>query len=598
MDNLKIRLSLIASGLIFLAMLLGFFGPDLARMAVSDQLDWWQMALAAVAVLGVCGIIIYSQLERALSPILNLTDHFMRLRAGDLDTRLPIEGPEEMQQMARAFNETMSDLDLQIRDITEEKQAAERGRQFTAEQLEASRQFRSMADALQIGLVMADTNLNAIYQNPASESGFIQLSDFLTWDANVIVGRSVDRFFSDSGAYNILSDPELMPYETAYEAGPYRIRLQASPILSEEDEYLGPVIVWEVDLVSNKVDEKMPDLNETVLEEMVEEAGILDQIEHGAEDYFDEIEETERLDHFEQEPGKDFEKTKEDVPLFETTIAIPSPERAKQLSDVEHRLTRGSALVGRSVSLLSERLSTITSMVEALCSEGDNLHHSLEETRQRTQNATYLTTERSESLWELVGEMGHLEERTRATTMLVKRLKKALSNTDTIQQAISHISDSIEHMVIEARLEVGRAGEAGSGMKVIVDEIRRLGRESTRVNKDVQKRMDGLNSDVEDVLALLEEDRREVRANGRIARRAENALERIERDLSDVEERTGLLAEMTVGQSEIGLHVAEQLKELTELINVTQRVASEQSRIVAEFRTDPDHQTSETESQQ
>ncbi|MDP6040107.1 MAG: hypothetical protein QGG64_16270, partial [Candidatus Latescibacteria bacterium] len=102
----------------------------------------------------------------------------------------------------------------------------------------------------------------------------------------------------------------------------------------------------------------------------------------------------------------------------------------------------------------------------------------------------------------------------------------------------------------------------------------------------------------EDVLSLLEEDRREVRANGRIARRAENALERIERDLSDVEERTGLLAEMTVGQSEIGSHIAEQLKELTELINVTQRVAGEQNRIVAEFRTDPDHQTSETESPQ
>ncbi|MDP6038248.1 MAG: HAMP domain-containing protein, partial [Candidatus Latescibacteria bacterium] len=495
MDNLKIRLSLIASGLTFLAMLLGFFGPDLARMAMSDQLDWWQMALAAVAVLGVCGIIIYTQLERALSPVLNLTDHFMRLRAGDLDTRLPIEGPEEMQQMARAFNETMGDLDMQIRDITEEKQAAERGRQFTAEQLEASQLFKSMADAMPIGLVMADANHNAIYQNPASESGFIQLSEFLSWDADIILGHSIDRFFPDLDAHNTLSAPEMMPYETAYEAGPYRIRLQASPILSEEEEYLGPVIVWDVDLVSSKVDENLPDLNEAVLEEMVEEAGILDHLEHEPTDSFGEIEELEMLDLIGEEPEEDFEET-EDVSEFDGEIITPSAQHTTQPSDIEQRLTRGSTLVGRSVRLLSERLSTIMSMVEALCSEGDNLHHSLEETRQRTQNATYLTTERSESLWELVGEMGHLEERTRATTMLVKRLKKALSNTDSIQQAIGRLSDSIEHMVIEARLEVGRAGAAGSGMKVIVDEMRRLGRESTRVNKDAQKRIDGLNSDV------------------------------------------------------------------------------------------------------
>jgi hypothetical protein len=105
-----------------------------------------------------------------------------------------------------------------------------------------------------------------------------------------------------------------MPYETAYAAGPYLIRLQASPILSEEDEFLGPVIVWEVDLVSTKVDEDLPDFNETVLDEMVEEAGMLDQIEHEPEDHFvefeevDEFEEVEMLNHIEHEPEEDYKR--------------------------------------------------------------------------------------------------------------------------------------------------------------------------------------------------------------------------------------------------------------------------------------------------
>ena len=551
MGNLKIRLAAIVTCLIVAAMAFGFFGPDLAKSAMGDALPWWQLALGAFVFAGLCSVVVYSMLERALNPVMHLTDHFARMRLGDLDIRLPVEGHREMRRLAQAFNEAIGELEVQIRTAEEEKQAAERGRQFLFEQLEASNRFRDLAESLPFGLVLADVNLTVVYQNDMSRSGFLQLADFLSWNAEEMVGHSLARLFPDErAAREIIGDPERLPYETIYDIGPYKIRFIAGPVWSQEEEYLGPLLLWEVlGLESRKADTTLPDLDERALDEMVEAA---EQVEIAG-------------------PG---------IGDISKHIESPEDERllAQHLMDAENQLKRGTALVGRSIRLLSERLSTVTSMVEALCNEGDNLHRSLEETRQRTQNATYLTTERSESLWELVQEMGGMEERTRATTMLVKRLKKTLDSTETIAQSIGKLSDAVEHMVLEARLEAGRAGEAGAGMMLIVDEIRKIGRETARVNKDVKKRMDDLKGEVEDALALLEEDRREVRSGGRIARRAENALERIERDLSDVEERTNLLAEMTAGQSEIGAHIAAQLSELTELINVTQRVAGEQAR--------------------
>ena len=238
--------------------------------------------------------------------------------------------------------------------------------------------------------------------------------------------------------------------------------------------------------------------------------------------------------------------------------------------------------MSRSVRLLLDRISTITSMVEALCNEGENLRRSLEETRQRTQNAAHLSTERSEAIWELVNEMNGLGERTRASALLVKRLRKSLNDVEAIPSTVRRLADTIDHMVVEARLEVGRAGDAGAGMQVVVDEVDRLGREARRLDKDVDEKLDRVRSEVEDMVSLLEEDRREVRTGGRLARRAEHALSRIERDLTDVDERTDLLVEMAVGQSEIGTHVASQLVKLTELVNVTVRVAREQVRIVGQ----------------
>lgn len=601
MDNLKIRLVLVSIAMMILAMILGIFGPHLALTAMGEELQWWQLVLGGVVFIGLCGTILFNMLEKALDPIINLTDHFMRMQMGDLAPRLPLEGPEEMQLLAKTFNETMAELETQIRDINEEKQAAERGRQFVVEQLEASQTFKALADQLPIGLVFADSHLQITYQNDTSETGLIQLSEYLSWNPDILLEQSISQLFPEPDtAETLLASPDNLPYETTYDIGPYKIRLQASAIVSEEDEYIGPVVLWEVlGLESSKVDDSLPDLDEDILEEMVEEVGMMDEeliLEPELPNEPIEFEEMMAESDSEFE-AIDTDSEMQDAPLQERDV--PASEEHQQalaqgLVNADRQLTRSTTLVGRSVRLLSERLVTIMSMVEALCNEGDNLHHSQEEMRQRTQNVAYLVTERSESLWELAQEMGGLEERTNASSVLIKRLKKNQEDTEQVTQTIAHLSDTIDNLVLQARLEVTRAGDAGEGMKIIVDEIRKMGREAVRVHKEVKKQMDAFASEAEDALALLEEDKREVRSSNRIARRAESALERIEKDLSEAEERTNLLTEMTAGQSEISTHIADQLGELTELINVTQRVANEQARMVSNILTDADAHISES----
>ena len=597
MDNLKLRLVFVAIAMMLVAMTLGVFGPNLVVTAIGEELQWWQLVLGGGVFIGLCGVILYNMLERALNPVINLTDHFMRMQLGDLAPRLPVEGPEEMQQLAKSFNETMSELEMQIRDINEEKHAAERGRQYIVEQLEASQKFKALTDNLPVGLIYADAALNITYQNSISETGFIQLSEYLSWNTESLLGKSISQIFPEpEKADALLASPDHLPYETTYDIGPYQIRLQAGAIVSEEDEYLGPVVLWEVlGLQSNKADESLPDLDENMLEGMVEEVNMMDTPFVLDSELDDSEIEFEEVNFAHNTSASDaLQPSEKETEHTSTSSNKHQQALAQGLVNADRQLTRSTTLVGRSVRLLSERLATIMSMVEALCNEGDNLHHSQEEMRQRTQNVAYLVTERSESLWELTQEMGGLEERTRASAMLIKRLKKTQEDTEQVTQTIEHLSDAIDHLVIQARLEITHAGDAGEGMKIIVDEIRKLGKEAVRVNKEVKKRMELLGSEANEALALLEEDRREVRSGNRIARRAETALERIEKDLSEVEERTHLLTEMTAGQSEISTHVADQLSELTELINVTQRVASEQARMVSNILANADAHISES----
>ena len=541
MKNLKFRLSLFATGLVLLAIALGWLGAYLTQDP-SRQIGTDRLALAAFLFVGLCGFALYVLVERGLSPIVALTDTFARMQAGDLNPRLLVEGPQEMRQMAEAFNEMMSDLEIQIRNVTDEKHQAERSRQYLLEQISASERYSAMVESAPVGIVFADAELNIVYQNATSESGFVQLSSFLEWNAEVVVGRPLSILFPDEEhAREILSDPDRLPYEAHGQIGPYGVRYLAGSVYSSEGDHAGTLLMWEVDSGV----------------EAPAEASVVDG----------DWGEVERA---------------EDYPSLEAAEGGASTGGSNNGTQPEAaaRLRRGASLVGRSIRLLSDQLSTITSMVEALCNEGDNLRRSLEDTRQRTRHAAYLTADRSEALWELVSEMGDLGERTRTTATVAKRLQKATEKADAVSSGVSDLADAIQHVVREARMEMGRAEGSTGGMKAVVDEIQVLGKECARLKKDVEAKLARIRQDADDVASSLDEDRREVRAGVRLSRRADHALGRVERDLTDVDERTDLLTEMAVGQSEIGAHIADQLDRLTKLVDTTARVAREHARMV------------------
>ncbi|MDP6730382.1 MAG: HAMP domain-containing protein, partial [SAR324 cluster bacterium] len=352
MGNLKLRLSICATGMILLGLCLGIFGPRIAQNAM-EEFQPIHLALGAFVYMGLCGVLFYGMLERALNPVLNLTDQFMRMRLGDLDLRLPLEGPEEMQRLAEAFNETIEDLEIQIRDITEEKQAAERGRQFVVEQLEAVGRFKSMVDGAPVGFVLADTDLNIVYQNGISESGFIQLETFLEWNADVVIGRPLSKLFPDEAeAHGILSDPGRLPYEKVFSVGPYEIRFLVGSVYSEEGDDFGLVLLWEV-IEAEDVDQ---------VEEVEDELDDLDRMDPMEDLIFEEVNEDEVI---EQPLFEEILATESDPETSPGGASLPDREAAvgRNLITSKDQLRRGTALVSRSVRLLSERLSTVRSMV-------------------------------------------------------------------------------------------------------------------------------------------------------------------------------------------------------------------------------------------
>ncbi len=577
MANLRFTLTVIAVGLILAALALGWFAPVIISL-VPEQVDAPHLFLAAFVFVGLCGVAFYSMMERALNPVLSIVDAFTRMRAGDMHPRLPVEGPDEMRRMARGFNDMVEDLETQVRDIEVEKQAAERSKEYLQEQLNALTKFRSLAESAPMGVVLADADLRIVYQNDTSKSMLFQLNDHLSIDTTALSGERISTLYPDpAAAAEALSDPDHLPYETTFKIGPHHVRFVASAVLDEESEFAGPSVFWEVvEPHEGTVDEA-----DVFAISDVEEEGdfepLMDPNLGIDENILAEVEELETMEDDLLEGG--FELI--DEPLDEETT-LPqngAPARSMDRGDVEE-LKRGASLVTRSVRVLGERLAGVRSSIQALSSEGDSLRRSIDEIRQQIERTGDRTNERAESLWDLVdgareatayGEMVH-----EAAT----RLRGRLNESETMTRSIARLQSSIDHLVLSARVELGRAETESGGLAAVVEAISDLGPEVARLQREIEERVVQVRQDLDEMASHIEGSGWSARQTGRLSKRGGTALDRLARDVEETTSQGRLLIELADGQAEIRGHIQRQVEELYELVEITQKVALEQESIV------------------
>lgn len=583
--NLRFRLTVISVGLVLIALALGWFAPTLIEM-LPEQVTPVHLLAATFVFVGLCGVAFYSLMERALNPVMRLIDTFTRMRAGDLNPRLPIEGPEEMRRMARGFNDMVEDLETQIRDIEVEKQSAERDRHTLDERLADVLRFQWSIDAAPVGIVITDANLNVVYQNPASASGFIQLDAFDDSDRTIVGESIVSLYPDDLDAGSVLSDPDRLPYEVDVTVGPHRLHFLANATYDEDEEFAGVVMIWEeTERLAESEDEEEPEFPEAFIEALDEIEDLdepedldfnetLEPVDPDAgidEDVLAEVEELESTD-------SSFEMIEDDEPALEEPVV----QNGMHVADAApgHDVQRSARLVKRSVGVLLDRLEGVTTTVDALCDEGESLRRAVEEIRDEAERNGRRLEERAEPLKDLVDDARRIADRRDGAAELARRLKHELAEATDLDRGVERLRASIEHLVISSKVELGRVGEDAGGMAVVVDAIGDLGEEARRLSASTHTCVRTLEEQIDQVIDLVKAESDPAGHEERIVARAEQALKRIADERGETSQRDDLLTEMAIGQAEIARHIAKQIKELADLVSLTSKVAQEQVEVV------------------
>lgn len=106
---------------------------------------------------------------------------------------------------------------------------------------------KAMSDNSPINIMMANTDLEITYVNPASLNTLRTLAENLPCKPEEVLGSSIDIFHENPAEQRrILSKPQNLPVRTNIQIGDQTADLLVSATYDQDGTYLGPMVTWEV----------------------------------------------------------------------------------------------------------------------------------------------------------------------------------------------------------------------------------------------------------------------------------------------------------------------------------------------------------------
>ncbi len=119
---------------------------------------------------------------------------------------------------------------------------------------------QAMSENSPINILLANTDLEIIYVNPASEKTLKTIEHLLPMKACEVLGQNIDAFHRDpSHQRRLLANDKNLPHRAVIAVGDEKLDLLVSAIYDAQGEYLGPMVTWEIVTKKIAMEEKNAD---------------------------------------------------------------------------------------------------------------------------------------------------------------------------------------------------------------------------------------------------------------------------------------------------------------------------------------------------
>ena len=201
----------------------------------------------------------------------------------------------------------------------------------------------------------------------------------------------------------------------------------------------------------------------------------------------------------------------------------------------------------RQAKKVKRMLDAVEQMSSSIQSVADSANQAAEVARQASERAL----SSGETMDETVQSILHLRETVAETAKKVKRLGESSQQISKVISLINQIALQTNLLAINASIEAARAGEEGRGFAVVAEEVGELAARSAAATREIEQIVDTIQQETNEVVQAMETGTAQVVEGTRLVEVSKASLEQIVQVSQQIDELVQSISQATVSQSRI-----------------------------------------------